>query len=82
MSSNTASLINYHSRELSKKSDYSDIIHAQRPIAPHPMELAARAAQFSPYAALVGHKDIITSDEERAEETLDHEHEIIFDKTT
>lgn len=82
MSSNTASLTNYHSRELSKKSDYSDIIHAQRPIAPHPMELAARAAQFSPYAALVGHKDIITSDEERAEETLDHEHEIIFDKTT
>ncbi len=45
------------------KNPYADIINLPRPKAAQPMSIAGRAAQFSPYAALVGHKDIITHDE-------------------
>ncbi len=42
-------------------SDYSDIIdhpHHQSAVRPH-MSMTARAAQFSPYAALVGYGDAV-----------------------
>lgn len=44
---------------------YDDIINLERPIskAHLPMSIEARAAQFSPYAALVGHKDLIAEEE-------------------
>lgn len=60
------------------KKDYSDIINHARPISkshPH-MSINARAAQFSPYAALVGHKDIILHDEEDAENKDDIDRDI------
>jgi len=57
--------------------DYQDILHCSRPQYPKPMSIADRAAQFSPYAALTGHQDIISADEAIAEHTIDHEHEII-----
>lgn len=55
------------------KKDYSDIMKLTRPISKThpPMSIKARAAQFSPYAALVGHKDIILHDEENAESRND-----------
>lgn len=45
--------------------DYSDIIALPRHISKKhpPMDINNRAAQFAPYAALVGHKDIITDNE-------------------
>ena len=48
--------------------DYSDIINLPRPISktrPR-MDRNSRAAQFAPYAALVGHRDIITNEENLA----------------
>ena len=48
--------------------DYSDIINLPRPISktrPR-MDRNSRAAQFAPYAALVGHRDIIAQKEENA----------------
>lgn len=64
MSTNTANLTHYHSKTPVRKiEDYADILHTTRPRAKQPMTIANRAAQFSPYAALVGHKDIITADE-------------------
>lgn len=46
-------------------STYDDIINHRRPISPNhpPMSREARAAQFAPYAALVGHRNIIATDE-------------------
>ena len=51
-----------------KPNDYSDIINLPRPISktrPH-MDKSARAAQFAPYAALVGHHDLIAHEEQIA----------------
>lgn len=48
--------------------DYSDIINLPRPISktrPR-MDRNSRAAQFVPYATLVGHRDIITNEENLA----------------
>lgn len=48
--------------------DYSDIINLPRPISktrPR-MDRNSRAAQFAPYAALVGHRDIIANEENLA----------------
>ena len=63
--------------------DYSDIIHLSRPAIKNrpPMSRDLRAAQFAPYAALVGHKEIIQNTE--AENTF-LEPEIIpdFDEST
>lgn len=41
---------------------YEDIIHLQRPISKthFPMSIQNRAAQFSPFAALTGHKEAIS----------------------
>ncbi len=57
---------------------YDDIIHSSRPIIKGhpPMNRDARAAQFAPYAALVGHREIIQNIE--AADKLD-EPEIIFE---
>ncbi len=67
MSTNTTSPTHYHPATLQRKlDDYADIINQKRPLAPHPMSAEARAAQFAPYAALVGHKDIISADEDLA----------------
>lgn len=61
--------------------DYDDIIHLSRPIIPGhpPMSRSARAAQFSPYAALVGHKDLITQTETTTLTQGDPDHIIIPD---
>ena len=59
--------------------DYSDIINLSRPQAPHPMNRDARAAQFAPYAALSGHKDIITNDETIARQRIDIDRDITID---
>lgn len=80
MSTNTASLTNYHPKTPQRKpKDYADIINCQRPLAPHPMSIEARAAQFAPYAALVGHKDIISTDEQLAATKTDLDHEITIE---
>ena len=51
-----------------KPDDYADIINLPRPISktrPH-MSKNARAAQFAPYATLVGHHDLIAHEEQIA----------------
>ena len=63
--------------------DYSDIINLPRPLSktrPR-MSKSARAAQFAPYAALVGHRDIIAGEEEVAfaKDNIDHEITTDFD---
>lgn len=80
MSTNTANLTHYHPKTPERKiEDYADILHAKRPRAKNPMPIANRAAQFSPYAALVGHKDIITADENLAEQKIDLNQDITID---
>lgn len=80
MSTNTASLTNYHPKIPTRKTaDYADILYAERPHAENPMPIASRAAQFSPYAALVGHKDIISADESIANEKINLDQEIIVE---
>lgn len=46
-------------------SKYDDIIHLSRPVIPNhaPMSRDMRAAQFAPYAALTGHRDLIQQNE-------------------
>ncbi len=58
--------------------DYSDIINLPRHISKkHPsMSINNRAAQFAPYAALVGHKEIITQNEKSADQKTDINHKI------
>ncbi len=58
--------------------DYSDIVHLPRRIsAKHqPMSIDSRAAQFAPYAALVGHKDIVAQNEDHASTKTDLDHTI------
>lgn len=62
-----------------KLDDYSDIINLPRPISKtHPrMDKKSRAAQFAPYAALVGHRDIIAGEEQIAFTKNDIDHEIV-----
>lgn len=84
MSTNTADMTNYHPHTpVRKLEDYTDIIHCKRPRAPNPMDIEARATQFAPYAALVGHKDIVENDEVIASSKNDVDHDIIieYDKT-
>lgn len=58
--------------------DYSDIINLPRHISMkrQPISLDNRAAQFAPYAALVGHKDIVTQNESLASTKIDLDHDI------
>lgn len=68
---------------IAKSDDYSDIINLPRPISktrPR-MDKKSRAAQFAPYAALVGHRDIIAGEEQVADAktNIDHEITIEFD---
>lgn len=58
--------------------DYSDIIHLPRPVSKtHPrMDQKSRAAQFAPYAALVGHRDLISAEENLATDLTDPDHTI------
>ncbi len=80
MSTNTANLTNYHPKTPQRHSkDYVDIINAKRPHATNPMPIKNRAAQFSPYAALVGHKDIIQDDEIIANQKINIEQDIVID---
>lgn len=48
--------------------NYSDVIALPRHVSRKhpPMDVNSRAAQFAPYAALVGHKDIIADNESLA----------------
>lgn len=59
---------------------YADIINLPRPVSKThpPMSQAARAAQFAPYAALVGHRDIVAQNEATAQQQTDLDHEITF----
>lgn len=59
--------------------DYSDIINLPRPKAPNPLSRDARAAQFAPYAALTGHKDIIMNNELTAKQRIDIDRDIVVD---
>jgi len=65
--------------------DYSDIINLPRHISQQhpPMSVDSRAAQFAPYAALVGHKEIIAQDEDLAagKTNIDQNIDIIPDDT-
>lgn len=73
MSTNTANLANFHPQTPKRKlEDYNDIInlpHHQSKTHP-PMSLENRAAQFAPYAALAGHRDIVNKDETAAEQSM------------
>ena len=62
--------------------DYSDIIDLPRPISKHhpPMSRDKRAAQFAPYAALVGHKDIIIQNEINNLNSDDAQYRIVLDE--
>lgn len=83
MSTNTADLTNYHSSSpMRKPEDYSDILHHKRPHAQNPMSIQERAAQFSPYAALVGHKDIIADDEVTASQktNIDDDITVVYEE--
>lgn len=80
MSTNTADLINYHPKTpIRKIEDYADILYATRPHVKSPMPVTSRAAQFSPYAALVGHKDIITTEESIASQKDNLDQEIVVE---
>jgi hypothetical protein len=58
--------------------DYSDIINLPRHISKKhsPMNTNNRAAQFAPYAALVGHKEIIAQNENLAAQKTNISREI------
>lgn len=44
--------------------EYQDIINLTRPLSKRPkMSLANRAAQFMPFAAIEGHKDVVHDSE-------------------
>ena len=62
--------------------NYSDIINLPRPISTNhpPMSRDKRAAQFAPYAALVGHKDIITQNEIDNLNSDDAQYQIVLDE--
>lgn len=80
MSTNTADMTNYHPQAPERKpEDYADIINCKRPQAKNPMSIEARAAQFAPYVALVGHKDIIANDEIIANSKTDIDHDITIE---
>lgn len=80
MSTNTANLTNFHPRTPKHKiADYADIINRKRPHAQNPMSHEARAAQFAPYAALVGYKDIIATDESLAQNQTNLDHDITIE---
>lgn len=81
MSVNSAGFTTYRAKNVERSpADYEDIIHAKRPkTAKHPMSIDQRAAQFAPYAALVGHKDIIAADEDLATQKTDLDQEIIIE---
>lgn len=52
----------------SKSSDYEDIIGLSRPRSSHPpMSMESRAAQFAPFAALSGHKEMVAEKERTTE---------------
>lgn len=71
MSSNTASLTNYYPKIPPRhSSDYADIINRSRPLPANPLSPAARAAQFSPYAALTGYDQLISADEASTDSTF------------
>lgn len=65
----------------SEPNDYSDIINLPRPISKTRPRIpkSLRAAQFAPYAALVGRRDIIASDEQIAAKKDDLDREITIE---
>ncbi len=67
-----------HNKLPQTSNDYADIINLPRPISktrPR-MDKNSRAAQFAPYAALVGHRDIISQNEQLATERTNLDQEI------
>lgn len=81
MSVNSAGFTTYRAKNVKRSlSDYQDILDTKRPqTAKHPLSIDQRAAQFAPYAALVGHKDIIATDEAIATQKTDLDQEIIIE---
>ncbi len=61
--------------------DYSDIINLpHHTSATHPpLSREARAAQFAPYAALTGHRDLIQHNENLADTKIDLDHDFIIE---
>jgi len=51
---------------------YGDIIDLERPVSKNhtPMPIYDRAAQFAPFAALTGHKEVIMDTVKKQEETV------------
>lgn len=65
-------------------SPYEDIIHLSRPPSSHPkMSREARAAQFAPFAALSGHKEMVEEKERVTEpkRTLTEDEKYRLDET-
>lgn len=80
MSTNTANLLHYHPEIPSRSpADYQDLLTAKRPRAPHPMGPDARAAQFAPYAALVGYQDIINTNEQNMDTKTNLDQEVTLE---
>lgn len=54
--------------------DYEDIIHLSRPLSKKhpPMSMHDRAAQFSPFAALSGHDEVIAQTGRRKAEEMEN----------
>ena len=67
-----------YNKSAPKPDNYSDIINLPRPISKtHPrMDKNTRAAQFAPYAALVGHRDLIAHEEKIASEKSNLDREV------
>ena len=57
---------------------YDDIIDLPRPKMKHArMSMEARAAQFAPFAALVGYESMVQETSEQVIEAVEHETEIV-----
>lgn len=61
--------------------DYEDIIDLPHHVSTDrkQMEILDRAAQFSPFAALTGHKEMIQKAERSYEESMEQETEVFTD---
>ncbi len=66
---------------INSDTNYDDIINLPHHVskAHPPMSREARAAQFAPYAALTGHRDIIQNNENVANDRIDLDHEFTLE---
>lgn len=66
---------------INSDTNYDDIINLPHHVSKThpPMSREARAAQFAPYAALTGHRDIIQNNENVANDKIDLDHEFTLE---